>query len=61
MEERTTEVIDNLLKELVSVMSILTWRIKYETNKESVLALIQTKNVYETAVNSLKTILKGGK
>lgn len=61
MEEKTTEVIDNLLKELVSVMSILTWRIKYETNKESVLALIQTKNVYETAVNSLKTILKGGK
>ena len=61
MEERTTEVIDNLLKELVSVMSILTWRIKHETNKESVLALIQTKNVYETAVNSLKTILKGGK
>ena len=55
------EVIDNLLKELVSVMSILTWRIKYETNKESVLALIQTRNVYETAVNSLKTILKGGK
>lgn len=61
MEERTMEVIDNLLKELVSVMSILTWRIKYETNKESVLALIQTRNVYETAVNSLKTILKGGK
>ena len=59
MEERTKEHIKTLIKDLASSVSILTWRIGYETDNENINALTKAKETLTATIKQLKEIIKG--